>query len=92
MQCVFLYKFLSMLALSNAQIEIVNLFRSNLKDDELAEFKRLLIDFKAKLLQKLLDEKWNSGELSDEILEQWSKEHNRTPYKSQNEFLAKQAK
>jgi len=29
---------------------------------------------------------------TQETMEQWSKEHNRTPYKSQNDFLAKQAK
>ena len=66
--------------------------RINLKDDELAEFKRILIEFKTQRLFKLLNEKWDSGELNDEVLEQWSKEHNRTPYKSQNEFLAKQSK
>jgi len=81
-----------MLALSNAQVEIVNLFRSNLKEDELAELKRILIEFKTQRLFKLLNEKWDSGELNDEVQEQWSKEHKRTPCKSQNDFLAKQAK
>jgi len=66
--------------------------KNNLKEDELAELKRILIEFRTQRLFKLLNEKRDNGELNDDVLEQWSKEHNRTPYKSQNEYLAKQAK
>lgn len=66
--------------------------KNNLKDDELAELKWLLIEFKARQLQKALDELWEKNGWNQETMDQWAKEHNRTPYKSQNDFLTKQAK
>ena len=81
-----------MVALSNAQVEIVKRFKNNLKEDELAELKRVLIEFKTQLAYRLMNELWKKNGWTQETMEQWSKEHNRTPYKSQNEYLAKQAK
>ena len=81
-----------MVALSNAQVEIVKRFKNNLKEDELAELKRVLIEFKTQLAYRLMNELWKKNGWTQETMEQWAKEHNRTPYKSQNEYLAKQAK
>ena len=75
--------------LSNAQIEILEFFKQDLTTNEILELRRLLVAFKAQRVFSLLDEEWDKGNLTAETMQHWSNEHNRTPYKSQNDYLAK---
>ena len=75
--------------LSNAQIEILEFFKQDLNTNEILELRRLLVAFKAQRVFSLLDEQWDKGSLTAETMKKWANEHNRTPYKSQNDYLAK---
>ncbi|MEI6409763.1 MAG: hypothetical protein WCR52_10295 [Bacteroidota bacterium] len=66
--------------LSNAQLEILKLFASDLSDAELKDLRRLLIDFRYRRLQQALDQL----HLSPEEIKEWAEGHDRTPYGSQN--------
>ena len=75
--------------LSNAQIELLEFFKQDLTPNEILELRRLLVAFKAQRVFSLLDAEWEKGNLTDETMNKWANEHNRTPYKSQNDYLAK---
>ncbi len=75
--------------LTNAQIELLELFKQNLRQDELLELKRLLVAFKAQRLSAMLDDLWEKNGWTEETMQTWAAEHNRTPYQSQNKYLAK---
>jgi hypothetical protein len=75
--------------LTNAQIELLELFKQNLRQDELVELKRLLVAFKAQRLSAMLDDLWEKNGWTEETMQTWAAEHNRTPYQSQNKYLAK---
>ena len=77
--------------LTNAQIELLELFKQNLRQDELLELKRLLVAFKAQRLSAMLDNLWEQNDWTEETMQKWASEHNRTPYQSQNKYLANQA-
>lgn len=65
--------------LSNAQLEIMKAFTINMDDEELSEFKKWILEFKMRRLQKHMDKVWEEkGTHPDELLGQ----HMRTPYNS----------
>ena len=45
------------------------------------EFKVLIAQFLARKAQKTIDALWDEGTINEETIEQWGKEHMRTPYK-----------
>ena len=75
--------------LTNAQIELLELFKQDLRQDELLELKRLLVAFKAQRLSAMLDDVWEKNGWTEETMQTWAAEHNRTPYQSQNKYLSK---
>ena len=62
--------------LSNAQLEILLLFATNLSEEEIQELRQMLIDFRARRLQ-LAIQQLNP---TPSQIEEWSKGHDRTPY------------
>jgi len=74
------------LKLTNAQLEVVQLFSLNLSDEELQELKRILIVYKAARLLRKADEVWETNKWSQETMDQFLQSHLRTPYKSQEAF------
>ncbi len=60
-----------------------------MRQDELLELKRLLVAFKAQRLSTMLDDLWEKNGWTEETMQTWAAEHNRTPYESQNRYLAK---
>jgi hypothetical protein len=62
--------------LSNAQLEILQLFSSDLSENEMKVLRQMLIEFKHWRLQNALEHL----DISPDTLEQWSREHLRTPY------------
>ena len=63
-------------ALSNAQIELLEFFKQDLDSDEMLELRRLLVAFKAERVSLMLND-W-----TNDTMQSWAKEHNRTPYHS----------
>ena len=63
-------------ALNNAQLEILQLFASDLSEEELTDLRQALIEFRYQRLQKALDKL----DLTPDQLRQWESEHLRTPY------------
>jgi len=78
-----------MVTLTNAQIELLELFKQDLKEGEMQELKRILLAFKAQRTFSILDTLWETKGWTKEAIQSWAKEHNRTPYHSQNVYLAK---
>lgn len=62
--------------LNNAQLEILQLFSADLSDYEMKILKKMLLEFRYWRLQNALE----PLEISPDTLEQWSREHLRTPY------------
>jgi hypothetical protein len=73
--------------LTNAQIEILEIFKQDLSDDEMLELRRLLVAFKAERVSNMLNTLWEKNDWTNDTMQSWTKEHNRTPYKSQNDYL-----
>lgn len=74
-------------SLSNAQLALLELFAENLSDEEMKDLRQVLLEFRYQRLQKSLDDLWEQGIVNEEKIEGWSKEHIRTPYQSQQDFL-----
>ena len=63
-----------------AQMELMNAINSINSELELKEFRDMLAHYFAKKAQKAIDALWDEGVISEETIEQWGKEHMRTPY------------
>jgi len=72
-------------ALNNAQLEILQLFASDLSEEELTDLRQALIEFRYQRLQKALDKL----EITPERLKEWESKHLRTPYQSQIDKTSK---
>lgn len=77
--------------LTNAQLEVVQMFSLNLSEDELQELKRLLIAYKAARLSRKADEVWEAKGWTQEKMDNFLQTHMRTPYRSQEKFLVKKS-
>ena len=64
-----------------ANLELLNALNSIKSEADLIEFKDLLAQFVARKAQKSIDALWEEGTINEETIEQWGKEHMRTPYK-----------
>jgi hypothetical protein len=67
--------------LTNLQHELLRVFKYDLKEDQLVEIKNLLADYFSNKLSHEMDELWKKNNWNEETINQWSKEHMRTPYK-----------
>ena len=76
--------------LNNAQLEIVQLFQSNLNDTELTELKKLLVAYKAERLVRKINQVWENKGWTQDNMNDFLQMHLRTPYQSQQVFLEKQ--
>mgnify|MGYP001168302605 CR=1 FL=1 len=77
-------------SLSNAQLALLELFSENLSDTDMEDLREVLLEFRYQRLQKSIDDLWEQGLVNEEEIERWGKEHLRTPYESQSEFLKRQ--
>jgi hypothetical protein len=69
------------LRLNAAQYEIINLLSCVDKEEDIKALKGVLVKFLNERLQRELDCLWDAGIVSESKIEQWGKEHMRTPYK-----------
>jgi hypothetical protein len=63
-----------------AQLELLDALNGINSEAELNEFKNVLAHYFANKAQKAIDALWDEGVINDETIEQWGKEHMRTPY------------
>ena len=66
--------------LTNLQVELVKLFAYQIPDNQLVEIKDLLAKYFAEAASKEMDKLWEENQWNDQTMEDWLKEHNRTPY------------
>lgn len=65
-----------------AQYELVNMMSCLHKESDIRELKSVLVQFLNARIQKELDGLYEDGTLSDERMEELSKQHLRTPYRT----------
>ena len=65
-----------------AQYELVNMMSCLHKESDIVELKSVLVKFLNARIQKELDGLYENGTLSDERMEELSKQHLRTPYRT----------
>jgi hypothetical protein len=61
-------------ALSNLQMEILELYSTNLSEDDLNELKRVLARFYAEKAVREADRLWDERNLADHDMEKWLNE------------------
>ena len=64
-----------------AQLELMNALNKINSEEDLKEFKNLIAHFFAQKAQVAIDELWDKGIINEGTIEQWGKEHMRTPYR-----------
>jgi predicted transcriptional regulator len=67
--------------LSNLQLEVLKIFSRNISDEQLLEIKAILSAYFAEKATKEMDRLWDERGWTQETMQQWLKEHMRTPYK-----------
>ena len=67
--------------ISPAQYELLNILSCINKDEDIAELKTVIVQFLNSRLQKEIERQWDNGNLTEEKVAAWEKEHMRTPYK-----------
>lgn len=70
-----------------AQIEILKLFSQGLTEAQLEELRRILIAFRFKLLDEHVEDIVHAKGLTKREVDNASKEHHRTPYRSKKQAL-----
>ncbi|NBC58484.1 MAG: hypothetical protein GVY05_09415 [Bacteroidetes bacterium] len=70
--------------LNKSQLEILKLFSRELDDTDLKAIKKLIVQYLAKKLTVLADEKWDENNWNDEDMERLLHSHHRTTYDSKN--------
>lgn len=69
-------------ALTNLQLELLETFSYDLKESQLMEIKKLLIDYFADQITTGMDQLFEENDWGEEKIEEWADEHMRTPYKT----------
>lgn len=69
------------LQFNQAQQTVLNVISCLQSEQDLADLKRTLVKFMNDRLQREMDKLWESGEMSNEKLQEMQSEHLRTAYK-----------
>lgn len=67
--------------LNSAQIELLGAMAQLNTEEDLIELRRALSKFFADRADREMERLWNEGVINEQVLEDWSKEHMRTPYR-----------
>ena len=65
-----------------AKLEIFGLAQNIKTEAEYAEFKDMIAHYFAQKAQKEIDQLCNEGKITPQTIDEWGKEHMRTPYKN----------
>ena len=63
------------------QIEMLELISRVTSEAEMRDIRRMLGQYFVKQAEDAIDRLWDEGILNDGVMEEWKKEHMRTPYK-----------
>lgn len=63
-----------------ARLEVLNAVSGINSQEELDDFRNMLARYFAEKAQKAIDALWDEGKINEETIEEWGKEHMRTPY------------
>lgn len=66
--------------LTNLQIELLEVFKYELSEEQIKEIRNLLVDYFAEKVTSGIDKLFEENEWGEEKIEEWSKEHMRTKY------------
>lgn len=66
--------------LSKGQLHILEMLNRCNTDESLNRLKKALCDYYAKETEKEAEHLWDDGIVSEQKIEEWGKEHLRTPY------------
>ena len=64
-----------------AQMQLLEMMSFVKSEKVLADLKQVISDYFASKAQAEIDRLWDEGEITLDTIEQWGKEHMRTPYK-----------
>ena len=67
--------------LTNVQVELIKMFNRQVPEEQLLEIKNLLAKYFAEVATREMDKLWVENDWSDDTMEEWLEEHNRTPSK-----------
>ena len=62
---------------SEAQLELLKLFNTSLNDSELSDLKQILLDFKFRKLQQIIERDIQNKGYNEQDFEKMDEEHNR---------------
>ena len=77
--------------LTKAQLELLKVFAFEPSEQELLQLKEFFKQYLANKALDAVEEAIEEKEYTMEEVESWTAEHNRTPYRSYQDFLAKQS-
>jgi len=77
--------------LSNVQMELMQLFSTDVSEKELKDLKKMLLEFKFKRVTSLVNQVWDEKGWTEKDMERILHTHERTPYESQNKHLKNQS-
>lgn len=72
---------------TDAQIELLGLFKLDLKDSDMKELREVLLEFKFRKLQEKVEQLSDEKGYTDNDFMAMGNEHNRTPYKNFHKHL-----
>ena len=64
-----------------AQLDVLDAVRSIESESDYKEFRTMLALYFAEKAQKAIDAMWDKGIINEQVIEQWSNERMRTPYR-----------
>lgn len=67
---------------SDAQLELLKLFNTPLNKEDLSELKQILLDFKFRKLQQVIERDVEAKDYTSKDFIEMNKGHQRTPYQS----------
>ena len=68
------------LTLHQAKMDLLRVVDRIQTVDEVQTIRLILADYYARKVDEEMDRLWDSGNINEQVLEQWSHEHMRTPY------------
>ncbi len=76
---------------TEAQIELLSLFKVKLNQSDMQELRQLLLEFKFRKLQENIEQISEEKGYTEQDFDKMQQEHNRTPYKSYRKHLQNRA-
>ena len=66
--------------LTNLQIELLEVFKYELSEEQIKEIRSLLVNYFAEKVTNDIDKLFEENDWGEEKIEEWSREHMRTKY------------